>query len=290
MSIKLICISSWEQETGKTLFSRVLMRYFAQNGRKVVFADFKEDNDYLSYFKKFSTKATFEFSGHKVARVDTETCIHCGICKENCKYQAIIMRNMNFAVNSEICEGCGECVTVCPLEAITLVDFGRGRVTIYESDDGLILKTNSFAGEIDMHLLKFAVSTAKEMIENDNGIVLINTIIEDNKKLRYFLDVSDLMIVILYKPDTSDLINAEKLMEKSNSTQMIFIVNRLNENFNKENVTDFLPTDYTFFINNFNSKSKFELIDLISNEIQEDGLVNKINEIINANTSHQIEV
>ncbi len=290
MSAKIISISSWEQETGKTLISKVLMNYFAQNKTKVVFVDFKENNDYLWYFNKFKSIASFEYEGHKIARIDSEICIHCGICKENCKYQAIFMRNMKFVVNSEICEGCGECQTACPLEAITFKDFGKGRVTVYESEEGLILKTNSFAGEIDIHLMKFAILTAKDLVGDDDGIVIVNTLIEDQKKLLYLLGISDLFMVILYNPDTSDLIYASKIIDKKDASHVIFIVNRASENFDKNTLIDFLPNEYTFIINNFISGSKLELVDMITEKIKESGLTRKIIEIINSNTSHQVEV
>jgi len=49
-------------------------------------------------------------------RVNSETCVACGVCVEVCPVAAISADP--YAIDPIICNACGECVAVCPTEAI----------------------------------------------------------------------------------------------------------------------------------------------------------------------------
>jgi heterodisulfide reductase subunit A len=50
-----------------------------------------------------------------------EKCARCGMCAENCPYEAIKIDTTNGAIVDEIlCRGCGLCASICPSEAITI--------------------------------------------------------------------------------------------------------------------------------------------------------------------------
>jgi ferredoxin len=63
-------------------------------------------------------------------RVIPEKCIMCGLCKEVCKYNAIIGEKkvshlsgyLPFEIRQKRCTKCGDCVPVCPTGAIIVVD------------------------------------------------------------------------------------------------------------------------------------------------------------------------
>ena len=60
-------------------------------------------------------------NSHYYARIDTETCIQCGVCRdERCQVDAIAEHHGDFAVAPDRCIGCGLCVSTCPSESITL--------------------------------------------------------------------------------------------------------------------------------------------------------------------------
>jgi heterodisulfide reductase subunit A len=55
------------------------------------------------------------------AVADSKKCARCGMCAQNCPYQAIKIDTANGAIVDEIlCRGCGLCASVCPSEAITI--------------------------------------------------------------------------------------------------------------------------------------------------------------------------
>ena len=50
--------------------------------------------------------------------VNTEKCVGCTLCLQNCPFNAITMENGK-AVIGEACTACGKCIEVCPVQAIT---------------------------------------------------------------------------------------------------------------------------------------------------------------------------
>lgn len=65
-------------------------------------------------------------------RIVTDKCTMCGLCKDACKYGAILGEKrkpylsgyMPYEVRQRRCVKCGECVKVCPENAIIIVDAG----------------------------------------------------------------------------------------------------------------------------------------------------------------------
>jgi NAD-dependent dihydropyrimidine dehydrogenase PreA subunit len=56
------------------------------------------------------------------ARIDTDTCISCGLCaEERCQVAAISEGDDAYWVTPEKCIGCGLCISTCPVDAISLV-------------------------------------------------------------------------------------------------------------------------------------------------------------------------
>ncbi|WP_297512566.1 ATP-binding protein [Thermococcus sp.] len=79
-----------------------------------------------------------EHIGAKVARINTETCVRCGICYERCPYESIyIDEDGNYVVNELTCEGCNVCGLVCPVP---------GTITLEQARSGLIRKATTKYG------------------------------------------------------------------------------------------------------------------------------------------------
>lgn len=78
-----------------------------------------------------------ELIGAKVARINTSTCIRCGICAERCPYDCIKIVDGDYVVNELTCEGCGVCKLVCPVEGV---------ITLEEVRSGIVRKTTTKYG------------------------------------------------------------------------------------------------------------------------------------------------
>ena len=57
----------------------------------------------------------------KIAAVDRNICVACGVCMKSCPKSAIsIYRGCYAQVDEGKCVGCGLCVKACPADCITL--------------------------------------------------------------------------------------------------------------------------------------------------------------------------
>jgi heterodisulfide reductase subunit A len=63
------------------------------------------------------------------ARINTELCIKCGTCSENCNYDAIDTTGDEYKVIEVACQGCGQCAALCPTNAIDLRHFLDEQIT-----------------------------------------------------------------------------------------------------------------------------------------------------------------
>lgn len=68
----------------------------------------------------YASSPMFSGSGYK-AELDSEKCIDCGICAQNCKFLALEMVDGKLQYDAEKCMGCGVCVDKCPQGALSLV-------------------------------------------------------------------------------------------------------------------------------------------------------------------------
>ncbi|MDV3104610.1 ATP-binding protein [Thermococcus waiotapuensis] len=79
-----------------------------------------------------------EHFGARVARINTGSCIRCGICMEHCPYGSIYVDGEgNYVVNGLTCEGCNVCGLVCPV---------KGAISLEEVRSGVIRKATTRYG------------------------------------------------------------------------------------------------------------------------------------------------
>ena len=53
-------------------------------------------------------------------KVDTNKCLHCGLCVGSCPHNAIFMNEVTLEFNDD-CTSCGRCVKLCPMGALEMV-------------------------------------------------------------------------------------------------------------------------------------------------------------------------
>jgi MinD superfamily P-loop ATPase len=112
--LKELVVLSGKGGTGKTTLTACLSQLL----RNSVLTDCDVDAPNLHILmnpETFETKVCKE--GH-VARIDSELCLKCGLCKSLCAFDAIWSVNGFPEVRESLCEGCGVCVRHCPEQAI----------------------------------------------------------------------------------------------------------------------------------------------------------------------------
>ncbi|NPA47377.1 MAG: P-loop NTPase [Thermococci archaeon] len=78
-----------------------------------------------------------EHIGAKVAVINQESCVRCGICYERCPYGVIKLLEGRYVVNELTCEGCNVCGLVCPVPGtISLEERRSGVIRMAETPYG----------------------------------------------------------------------------------------------------------------------------------------------------------
>src|SRR3972149_704494 len=121
--MKQLTILSGKGGTGKTSITAA----FAVLAKNAVVADCDVDAPDLHMLLHPEVIETKEFKGSKVAVISETKCISCGLCRENCVFDAV---TQDLKVDAIACEGCGVCKVVCPVNAITLAERVSGNAYI----------------------------------------------------------------------------------------------------------------------------------------------------------------
>ena len=69
-----------------------------------------------------------DYFGLPKAKIDRKQCVQCGLCRANCRFEAI---SADYAVDGYTCEGCGVCEKICPVGATSLVSVVAGELMLY---------------------------------------------------------------------------------------------------------------------------------------------------------------
>ncbi|MBR5485788.1 MAG: 4Fe-4S binding protein [Oscillospiraceae bacterium] len=129
--MKKLLILSGKGGTGKTTTAAAFSRF---SQAKAV-ADCDVDAPNLHLVAKMSSQPTkSDFYGSKKAKIDTEKCIGCAACVDNCRFNALIKTDSGYTVSEYACEGCGVCTLVCPTGAAVMTDDVAGELVLYKED------------------------------------------------------------------------------------------------------------------------------------------------------------
>ena len=55
-----------------------------------------------------------------VCQVDEEHCVGCGVCVQQCQFNALALQGGHIVVNAAACMGCGVCTNACPQQTLSL--------------------------------------------------------------------------------------------------------------------------------------------------------------------------
>lgn len=125
--MKQLIILSGKGGTGKTTIAGA----FINLSRAKAYADCDVDapNLHMIMCQSSEPKRT-EYYGLPKAEINTELCIECDSCRQNCRFEAI-SKDTVYKVDFFACEGCGVCESVCPVKAITLKPAAAGELMLY---------------------------------------------------------------------------------------------------------------------------------------------------------------
>ena len=134
--MKQLLVLSGKGGTGKTTIAGAFIKL--AGARAYADCDVDAPNLHLVMAQDAEPKRT-DYFGLGKAEIVQGRCLGCGLCKENCRFDAISSEN-GFKVDPYACEGCGVCEAVCPGNAVSLKPAVAGELMLY-ADDAHVFST-----------------------------------------------------------------------------------------------------------------------------------------------------
>lgn len=129
--MKQLLILSGKGGTGKTTIASA----FIKLSKARAFADCDVDAPNLHLVTNFNTKPLkTDFYGLDKAEINKDLCINCNLCKEHCRFDAIIHDDKGYRVDYYACEGCKVCAAICPVKAVQMQPSIAGNLELYKND------------------------------------------------------------------------------------------------------------------------------------------------------------
>jgi len=161
-----VVIISGKGGTGKTSLTAA----FAHLARNKVICDLDVDAPDLHLLLDPYHEKEVEFWSGNEARIVEEDCQQCGLCREMCRYGAVIEHaDGHYSVDSLRCEGCKVCVSFCPDAVIEFPEKHCGQWFVSTTRFGPMVHARLFPGEENSgRLVALLKQQAKELAEQQN--------------------------------------------------------------------------------------------------------------------------
>ncbi|MBU4277025.1 MAG: ATP-binding protein [Proteobacteria bacterium] len=164
-----ILVISGKGGTGKTSVTGALA-YLAQN--KVI-CDLDVDAPDLHLLLQPQARQVHQFYSGNEAIINPELCTSCGLCKEKCRFEAIIEGEDAFRVDPLKCEGCKLCVALCPAEAIEFPQRHCGTWQVSDTRMGPMVHAQLFPGQENSGRLVALLRQHARELSQEHGYELI---------------------------------------------------------------------------------------------------------------------
>jgi MinD superfamily P-loop ATPase len=174
-NISELVVISGKGGTGKTSLTASL----AALAHGPVIADCDVDAADLHLVLKPRVLKSHEFVSGNEARVRTEDCTCCGVCREVCRFGAVQdkgthPKDRQYAIDPIACEGCGVCVRFCPVQAIDFPERTCGQWMISETSLGPMVHARlGVAAENSGKLVTLVRREARRIAEEQGKSLII---------------------------------------------------------------------------------------------------------------------
>lgn len=131
--MKQLLILSGKGGTGKTTVASAFIKL--ANAKDYADCDVDAPNLHL-IMQQSSEPKKRDYYGLPKAEINTDLCLQCDMCRDNCRFDAIKIDSVSneYKVDKFACEGCGVCQTVCKTNAIFLVPDIAGELMLYKNN------------------------------------------------------------------------------------------------------------------------------------------------------------
>ncbi len=171
--MKQVVILSGKGGTGKTTVAAALA-HLASQDTSIVLVDADVDAANLELVTSPTVREEHAFHGSKVAIVDPALCESCGICRDVCRFEAVLAAGESenpdsYTIDPVACEGCAVCHYQCPAEAIRMEEAQDGVWFVSDTAFGPLVHAQLFAGQENSGKLVSAVREEARRIASSQG-------------------------------------------------------------------------------------------------------------------------
>ncbi len=206
-----LVIISGKGGTGKTS----LTGSFAALAEKPILSDCDVDAADLHLLTDPEVKESGLFSGGLTAEIDQDKCTNCGLCKQQCRFDSIILEEeeRRYSIDQLKCEGCGVCSIVCPEDAVDLQGAVNGEWFISETRFGGMSHAKlGIAEENSGKLVTLVRENAEGLASDKSANMLIDGAPGTGCSVIASLTDSDYALVVT-EPTVSGIYDMERVLD-----------------------------------------------------------------------------
>ncbi len=223
--MKQLLILSGKGGTGKTTIASA----FIKLSEAKAYADCDVDAPNLHLIMAHTEPVRKDYYGMPKAVINNEKCMECGVCMENCRFDAISL-DLKYKVDAFACEGCGVCELVCPVKAITMEPAIAGELQLY-MDKSVFSTAKLKMGSGTSGLLVTEVK--KQMLDNGDDVDL--AIIDGSPGIGcpVIASLSGVdMVLIVAEPSQSGISDMDRIIKTARyfNTKTVVCINKYDTN------------------------------------------------------------
>lgn len=246
--MKQLLILSGKGGTGKTTVASAFIKL--SNARAYADCDVDAPNLHL-VMKQQSQPKVKDYYGMPKAKINTDICISCDMCRKNCRFDAIEVnkKNKEYYVDNFACEGCGVCEEICPVDAISLETVVSGELMLY-NDDIVFSTAKLKMGSGTSGMLVTEVKNQLRDVVKNTELTIIDGSPGIGCPVIASISGVDLVLVVT-EPSISGISDMERIIETAQKfqTKIAVCINKYNTNIkNSEKIVQFCQDNQIPFV------------------------------------------
>ena len=245
--MKQLLILSGKGGTGKTTIASA----FIKLANAQAFADCDVDAPNLHLImNQIGEPIRSDYYGLDKARINVEKCIGCGICQQNCRFDAILEKDGVYEVDSFGCEGCSVCEALCPANAVEMIPVIAGELMLYKKDEAVFSTAQLKMGSGTTGMLVTRVKNQmRDAADPQTELAIIDGSPGIGCPVIASLSGVD-MVLIVAEPSLSGISDMERIVKTARQfgVKMAICVNKYDTNLsNTQKIKDYCGLENIFF-------------------------------------------